>query len=59
MRECCDAPEATIKAVRRLERKYQRDCDAQEQAKAALARAKAWGIAPEQAVKRAKSPARG
>jgi hypothetical protein len=55
---CEDAGASTVKTVRRLERKYARDCEAQEQARAALERAKAWGIAPEQAAKMLRKPAK-
>jgi hypothetical protein len=55
---CEDAGASTVKTVRRLEAKYKRDSEAQEQARAALAKAKAWGIAPEQAAKMLRQPAK-
>jgi hypothetical protein len=55
---CEDADASTVKTVRRLEAKYKRDCEAQEQARAALNRAKAWGITPEQAAKMLRRPAK-
>jgi hypothetical protein len=55
---CEDAGASTVKTVRRLEAKYKRACEAQERARAALAKAKAWGIASEQAAKMLRKPAK-